>query len=240
MKRRVRGGHEVCAVMTVAGSDSGGGAGIQADLKVFAAVGVHGTSAITCVTAQNPGCVRGVTAISAKRVVQQIETVWEAFAPVAVATSGARLLQPSAVVALQRDLLPLAILATPNLDETQLLTGVTVREPEDLRTAARVLHEQYGCAALIKGGHLDGEEAVDLYWDGEEELLLRARRVRGVSTHGTGCTYSAAIVAHLGLGCELAVAVQRAKEEVTQALAASCRVAGYDVLQPFWRRSLRG
>ncbi len=262
----------MCAVMTVAGSDSGGGAGIQADLKVFAAVGVHGTSAITCVTAQNPGCVRGVTAISAKRVVQQIETVWEAFAPVAVktgmlysrgiieavaavlkerrarvvvdpvavATSGARLLQPSAVVALQRDLLPLAILATPNLDETQLLTGVTVREPEDLRTAARVLHEQYGCAALIKGGHLEGEEAVDLYWDGEEELLLRAPRVRGVSTHGTGCTYSAAIVAHLGLGCELAVAVQRAKEEVTQALAASCRVAGYDVLQPFWRRSLRG
>ncbi len=269
MTHRARRGEERLAVLTVAGSDSGGGAGIQADLKVFAALGTHGTCAITCVTAQNPERVRGVTPLPAAAVVQQIETVWEAFAPaavktgmlysralieavaavlrerrarvivdpVAVSTSGAALLQPAAVVALQRKLLPIALLATPNLDETLLLTGVTVREPEDLRTAARVLHEQYGCAALIKGGHLEGDEAVDLLWDGHHEWLLSARRVKGVSSHGTGCTYSAATAAHLALGCDLPTAVTRGKEEVTQALAASRRVAGYDVLEPLWRRT---
>ena len=267
MKRAARTSRAIPTVLTVAGSDSGGGAGIQADLKVIAAVGAHGTSAITCLTAQNPDRVRGVVPVPAAAVVQQMETVWEAFSPaavktgmlysrgiilavaavlrerkarvvvdpVAVSTSGAALLQPAAVVALQRDLLPLALLATPNLDETLLLTGVTVREPEDMRTAARVLHEQYGCAALIKGGHLEGSDAVDLLWDGHQEWLLSAPRVRGVSSHGTGCTYSAAIAAHLALGCDLPTAVLRGKEEVTGALGGAHRAAGYDVLDPFWR-----
>lgn len=272
MKRAARSGREIPAVLTVAGSDSGGGAGIQADLKVFAAVGVHGTSAITCLTAQNPDRVRGVVPVPAAAVVQQIETVWEAFAPVvvktgmlysrgiiravaavlrerkarvvvdpvAVATSGAALLQPAAVVVMQRELLPLAVLATPNLDETQLLTGVVIREPEDMRTAARVLHEQYGCAALIKGGHLEGADAVDLLWDGRQEWLLSAPRVRGVSSHGTGCTYSAAIAAHLAWGCDLPAAVVRAKEDVTGALGSAASASGYDVLDPLWRTRGRG
>jgi hydroxymethylpyrimidine/phosphomethylpyrimidine kinase len=254
-----------CA-LTIAGSDSGGGAGIQADLKTFAALEVHGTSVLTCVTAQNPDAVLAVEALSPELVTSQMTAVFEGLAPasvktgmlystrlieavadflsgrkvalvvdpVMVATSGARLLQPKAVEALRKKLLPLATLVTPNLDEAVLLTGLTMTEPEDLRAAARFLHDRYGCAALIKGGHLDGPEAVDVFWDGREELLLRAARVRGVSSHGTGCTYSAAIAGYLALGCRLAHAVQMAKEYITQAIAQSYRVGRHAVLEHAW------
>jgi hydroxymethylpyrimidine/phosphomethylpyrimidine kinase len=256
-----------CA-LTIAGSDSGGGAGIQADLKTFAAVGVHGTSAITCLTAQNPDGVRGIQAASPRLVREQIEAVLEGLPPqaaktgmlysrpviaavaaclraaprlpvvvdpVMVATSGARLLQPAAIKALRDTLLPRATLVTPNLDEAELLTERRLTCVEDLRAAARWLHGRYGCAALVKGGHLrDSREAVDVFFDGETELLLRAPFVRGVSTHGTGCTYSAAVTAYLALGCALPQAVSLAKEHVTQAIAQSLRVGRHDVLNPFW------
>ncbi len=254
--------------LTVAGSDSGGGAGIQADLKTFAAYGVHGTSAITCLTAQNPKGVRGIQACRPDMVRKQIEAVLEELPPVAaktgmlfltstvrivaevfrqakrpllvvdpvmVATSGARLLQPAAIKALREDLLPLAALVTPNLDEAVILCGMEIRDEEGLRAAARFLRQRYGCAALIKGGHLRGsKQAVDVFFDGEEELLLSAPFIEGVSTHGTGCTYSAAIVAALALGATLPRAVRSAKEHVTQAIARSVRVAGHDVLNPLW------
>lgn len=255
-----------CA-LTIAGSDSGGGAGIQADLKTFAALGVHGTSAITCVTSQNPRGVLGVHAVPPADVALQLRAVCEEFRPataktgmlysveiidavvawmrrspgipvvvdpVMIATSGARLSKPRAVRALCERLLPLAVLATPNVDEAKVLTGVAIREPEDLRRAARVLRDRYGCAALIKGGHLKGREAVDVFWDGSDEWLLTAPRVTGVSSHGTGCTFSAAITGYLALGCDLAGAVSLAKEHVTQAIAQSVRVGRHAVLESFW------
>lgn len=255
------------SALTIAGSDSGGGAGVQADLKTFAAVGVHGTSALTCLTAQHPGGVLGVQAARADMVRLQIQAVFEGFKPTAVktgmlyasgiiaevagwfeahpeiplvvdpvmvATSGARLLKPGAIRVLCSRLLPRAQLATPNLDETRILTGIDVREPEDLRRAARELRSRYGCAALIKGGHLEGAEAVDLFWDGREELLLSSRRVHGVSSHGTGCTYSAAICGYLALGCPLARSVQLAKEYITRAIRDSKTVSGHSVLEHFW------
>ena len=254
--------------LTIAGSDSGGGAGIQADLKTFAALGVHGTSAITCITAQNPKRVIGIEACSVKIVRAQIEAVFSELRPAAaktgmlfseeiiraaarwfarehrcplivdpvmIATSGARLLEANAIKALTRDLLPLATLVTPNVPEAEALLGTFVREPEQLRQAARQIHERFGCAALVKGGHLQNtSEAIDIFFDGSVELLLSSPRVRGVRTHGTGCTYSAAITAHLARGEKLERAVRLAKEFITRAIATSRRVHRHDVLNPFF------
>lgn len=250
--------------LTIAGSDSGGGAGIQADLKTFTALDCHGTTAITCITAQNPKAVTGIQPIRAAIVRKQIEAVFaelppravktgmlfstdiinvvaDFFAtgkrpplvvdPVMVATSGAVLLKPSAIRALQERLLPLATLVTPNLDEAQLLLGRKLRALEDLLDAAAELHATFGCAALVKGGHLKlGSEAVDVLFDGRRFTVLKAPRVRGVSTHGTGCTYSAAIAAYLAQGEKLEAAIAKAKEFITRAIAKSYRAARHPVL----------
>lgn len=256
--------------LTIAGSDSGGGAGIQADLKVFAALGVHGTSAITCVTAQNPRQVLGIAAVSPKIIRLQIDAVMKELPPAAVktgmlfseaiiksvaeragstrsvpwvvdpvmvATSGAHLLKPSAIRSLARLLLPKAALMTPNLDEAEVLAGMKIADPEAMREAARVLHRRHGCAVLVKGGHLRGaREALDVFYDGCEELLLTAPFIRGVSTHGTGCTYSAAITAYLALGFSLIEAVTEAKTLITRAIRSSVRIGHHSALQPLWRR----
>ena len=250
--------------LTIAGSDSGGGAGIQADLKTFAALGVHGTSVITCLTAQNPKGVLGVQSATPTMVRQQLEAVFAELPPVAcktgmlystdiirvvieffsakkrsplivdpvmVATSGARLLKPSAINAICDQLFPRATLVTPNLDEAELLLGMKIRDEEDLRTAARRIVERFGCAALVKGGHLrETREAVDIFNDGKTELMLTAPFVRGVSTHGTGCTYSAAIVAACAIGVPLPEAVGLGKQFITQAIANSRRIGRYFVL----------
>lgn len=252
-----------CA-LTVAGSDSGGGAGIEADLKTFAALGVHGTCALTCITAQNPRRVKGVQPSSPDLLRRQLEAVFEEFRPravktgmlysepllrvtadffrrregpplvvdpVMVASSGASLLQPAALRFLCRGLLPQATLLTPNLREAELLTGRTLVDVEGLRQAARELHGRFGCAALVKGGHLLGvREAADIFYDGKQELLLRAPFVRGLRTHGTGCTYSAAIAAFLARGLALPEAVGRAKQYITDAIAGSVRVGAHTAL----------
>jgi hydroxymethylpyrimidine/phosphomethylpyrimidine kinase len=251
------------AALTVAGSDSGGGAGIQADLKTFAALEVHGLCAITSITAQNPrgvlaarGCapalvreqLRAVSVFDPRaaktgmllsapiirevaaffRANRQIQLVVD---PVMIATSGARLLERAAKGALEDELLPLAMLVTPNVPEAEALTGLRMRAPEDLRTAARALHRQFGCAALVKGGHLrTGTTAIDVFYDGSEELLLEAARARGVATHGTGCTFAAAITAHLARGAKPAAAATAAKEFVTNAIHRSVRAGRFAVL----------
>jgi len=254
--------------LTIAGSDSGGGAGIQADLKTFAALGVHGTSAIACLTAQNPRRVLGVEACSPKMLRQQIEAVFAELPPAAVktgmlftakniavvadffrhakpknknlnlivdpvmvATSGARLLQPAAEKVLMEKLLPLAALVTPNLDEAEILAAQKIRSPEQMRAAARKIQARFGCAVLLKGGHLKNScEALDIFLDGKTELLLTAPFVRGVSTHGTGCTYSAAICATLARGHALPHAVEIGKNFITAAIFNSYKIGKFFAL----------
>lgn len=256
--------------LTVAGSDSGGGAGLQADLKTFAALGVHGATAITCLTAQNPAGVAGIQAATTDMVRLQLAAVFAELPPAAVktgmlysreiirevarffggrrevplvvdpvmvATSGARLLEPAAEAALREELLPIAWLATPNLAEAEVLLGHPIASVEELRAAAREFHGRYGCGALVKGGHLrDTPQAVDFYYDGKVELMLQAPFIRGVATHGTGCTCSAAIAAWLALGRELPQAVEKAKHYISQAISQSVGVAAHTALNHFWKK----
>ena len=253
--------------LTIAGSDSSGGAGIQADLKTFAALGVHGASAIACLTAQNPRRVLAVETCPPGVLRRQIEAVFEETPPAAVkigmlfsaenvrvvaeffgaraarprvplvvdpvmvATSGAPLLKPKTVSVLTEKLLPLAALVTPNLHEAEILIGHKLASVEDLRIAAREIRARFGCAALVKGGHLrGGREAVDIFFDGRTELLLSAPFIKRVRTHGTGCTYSAAIAGYLARGLDLPPAVKRAKQFITQAIAGSYRIGKHSAL----------
>jgi hydroxymethylpyrimidine/phosphomethylpyrimidine kinase len=152
--------------------------------------------------------------------------------PVMIATSGARLLKPSAVRMLLDVLCPVAALVTPNIPEAEVMLNCRLSTVEELREAAREIFRRFGCAALVKGGHLrGGREAVDFFYDGRNELLLSAPYVTGVSTHGTGCTYSAAIAAHLALGATLERAVCRAKEYISQAIARHRRAGRHAVLE---------
>ena len=261
--------NNIPVALTIAGSDSGGGAGIQADLKTFAALGVHGTCAITCITAQNPRHVLGIQPCDPRIVRQQIEAIFAELPPsaaktgmlyseeilrvviacfqqrkrpplvvdpVMISTSGARLLKSSAIGLLKRQLLPLAALVTPNLPETEALVGRRLKSIDDLRAAARELFECFGCAALVKGGHLrHSRDAVDIFFDGRRERVLKARFIRGVSTHGTGCTFSAAITAELARGNPLTDAVMSAKEHITRAIRVHQSVGRQTVLNNFGR-----
>ncbi|MEW1720904.1 bifunctional hydroxymethylpyrimidine kinase/phosphomethylpyrimidine kinase [Streptomyces sp. NPDC093109] len=244
-------------VLTVAGSDSGGGAGVQADLKTMLALGVHGMSVITAVTAQNSLGVRGVWELPVEAVraqyravvddigVQAVKTgmlssaeltaaVAELLAatgvpvvvdPVGVSKHGDALLASSALETVRTALLPVATVATPNLDEVAQLTGVRVEDERDLRRAADAVLAFGPRWALIKGGHLPGD-AVDLLTDGTEEHWLRAPRLDNRHTHGTGCTYASAIAAGLAGGQGVVEAVTAAKEYVTGAIAHGFALGG--------------
>ncbi|MDQ0940465.1 bifunctional hydroxymethylpyrimidine kinase/phosphomethylpyrimidine kinase [Streptomyces sp. V1I1] len=244
-------------VLTVAGSDSGGGAGIQADLKTMLALGVHGMSVLTAVTAQNSLGVQGawelpVDAVRAqyRSVVDDIgvqavktgmlasaplvETVAELLAdvdapvvvdPVGVSKHGDPLLAASALDSVRKKLLPLATVATPNLDEVGQLTGVVVEDETGMRRAAEAVLGFGPRWALIKGGHLAGD-AVDLLTDGAEEHWLRAPRHDNRHTHGTGCTLASAVASGLAKGMGVPEAVRAAKEYVTGAIAAGFPLGG--------------
>ncbi|WP_240434935.1 bifunctional hydroxymethylpyrimidine kinase/phosphomethylpyrimidine kinase [Streptomyces sp. YIM 130001] len=255
-------------MLTVAGSDSGGGAGIQADLKTMLALGTHGMSVLTAVTAQNSLGVQGawelpVEAVRAqyRSVVDDIgvhavktgmlssaELVEEVAAllagtdapavvdPVGVSKHGDPLLAASALDSVRTRLLPVAAVATPNLDEVAQLTGVQVESEADLpRAAAAVL--AYGPRwALIKGGHLAGGEAVDLLTDGSDEHWLRGDRHDNRHTHGTGCTLASAIAAGLAKGLSVPDAAAEAKEYVTGAIAAGFALgSGIGPVDHGWR-----
>jgi hydroxymethylpyrimidine/phosphomethylpyrimidine kinase len=238
--------------LTIAGSDSGGGAGIQADLKTFHRFGVFGTSVVTAVTAQNTRGVSSWRAVDPELVRGQLDAVVEdlrpralksgmlgdervvctvadgiarqtltqyVLDPVMVATSGDLLLEPGAIDAVRTVLLPLALLVTPNLDETRVLLGEPARTPDEMADAARALTGMGARAALIKGGHLTGPEVVDVLFDGAEVLEFRRPRIETTSLHGTGCTLSAAIAAGLALGRPLRAAVSDALAFVHRAIA---------------------
>jgi hydroxymethylpyrimidine/phosphomethylpyrimidine kinase len=222
--------------LTVAGSDSGGGAGIQADLKTFHAFGVFGTSAVTAITVQNTRGVFDVLKVDPAIVAAQIEAVCEDLRPdacktgmladdpiirrvaatldacgdapvvvdpVMVATSGDRLLEEEAVTALCDALIPRATVVTPNLPEAEILAGMRIGGPDEMRRAAERIRA-LGCqAVLLKGGHLDADEVLDILYDGREWHEWRATRLDTTSTHGTGCTVSAALASGLARGLDV-------------------------------------
>ena len=236
--------------MTIAGSDSGAGAGVQADLKTFAALGVYGTCVLTAITAQNTRRVTDVFELPTSVVRSQIEAVVEDIGtdavktgmlssaqiietvaravrdldlpnlvvdPVMVAKGGDRLLREDAVDALRELLIPLARVVTPNVPEAEVLVGRPIEGLEDAERAARDIVAMGARAAVVKGGHLQGD-AVDVLYDGRSLRRFSAPRVETTSTHGTGCTFASAVAAGLARGRPLEEAVTRAKEYVTEAM----------------------
>ncbi len=255
--------------LTIAGSDPGGGAGIQADLKTFTAFRVFGMSAITAVTVQNTLGVRGVAAMAPLLVSEQIDAVLEDLGadsvklgmlssapiikavagrlkahkvrnlvvdPVMYAKSGHPLLAGNAEAALIRELLPLALMITPNAPEAGRLCGVEVKDRESAEKAARAIHALGPAWVLIKGGHLGGKTCTDLLFDGREFTEFSYPRVQTRNTHGTGCTLSAAIAACLALGMGPREAVKEAGAYVAGAILNSFSLgSGHGPLNHFWR-----
>jgi hydroxymethylpyrimidine/phosphomethylpyrimidine kinase len=242
-------------VLSIAGSDSGGGAGIQADLKAFARCGVHGMTAITAVTAQNTVAVTGVYPLPPDSIVEQVRAVAEDIGvdavkigmlgttetieavdraldlvgdapvvldPVMVAESGARLLDESAESALRTGLLPRVVVVTPNLPEARVLARADdAAAPEEL---ARAIHSLGPAAVVVTGGHRD--DGIDLFFDGERFVEIEGERHPGGASHGSGCTHSSALAAHLALGLEPLAAAQRAKEIAAEAVRNGLRGMG--------------
>ena len=257
------------AALTIAGSDSGGGAGIQADLKTFAAHGVYGTCAITALTAQNTLGVTGIHVVPDDFVAAQIEAVAGDFGcqavktgmlatsqiveavaaavesfdlpnlvvdPVMVAKSGDHLLDDEAVHALRWTLLRLARVVTPNIPEAEVLAKMAVRTVDDMREAARRIATFKPGAVVIKGGHLAGPQVIDLLFENGEFHEFVGPRIEGRNTHGTGCTFAAAIAAHLALGVELKDAVREAKAYVAGAMSPGIPLGrGHRPLDHFWK-----
>src|SRR6476661_8491985 len=222
--------------LTVAGSDSGGGAGIQADLRTFAFHCVHGTSALTCVTAQNTLGVMRVDALSVdavktgmllnREIMAAVALQVEALGignlvvdPVMVSRSGDRLIDDGAIAFLRDVLIPLAAVVTPNRFEAQILSGLEIVSLDDMRSAAQEIYRLGAKAVLVKGGGMAGDlRGIDVWFDGRRLDVLKTENVDTGNTHGTGCTLSAAIAANLALGKDLFTAVTLAKDYVTTAL----------------------
>ena len=242
--------------LTIAGSDSSAGAGVQADLKTFSALGVYGLTAVTCVVAEIPGKVSRIEPVSAELVREQIAVLLQNFPiaaaktgllytaeivqtvatalselladrsgrfplvidPVITATSGDQLLEPSAIEFYESRLFPVARLITPNLDEAAKLLGQKISDRQSMEKAGRALARKYRTSILLKGGHLTGKHAVDLLFTGDKISEFSAPFFGGVETHGTGCTYSAAITAGLARGLKLEHAIRRAKKFVTASI----------------------
>ena len=238
--------------LTIAGSDSSGGAGIQADLKTMIANGVYAMTAITALTAQNTTGVQGIFEVTPEFLEQQIDSVFtdirpdavkigmvssvgliESIAkklkqyeaenivvdPVMVATSGSRLISEDAIGALKELLLPMATVLTPNIPETEVLSGMEVKTADDMIAAAKYISETYHCAVLCKGGH-QLNDANDLLYRNGDYKWFNGKRIDNPNTHGTGCTLSSAIASNLAKGYDLDTAVERAKAYISGALAA--------------------
>ena len=238
--------------LTIAGSDSSGGAGIQADIKTMTMHGVYAMSAITAMTAQNTTGVRAIQEATPDFLRQQLDAVFKDIRPdavkigmvssselirvvadrlrfygagnvvvdpVMVASAGSSLIRRDAVQMLIRELLPISTLVTPNIPEAQVLSGLTIRDKEDMIAAAKQIGDRYRCAVLLKGGH-SVNDANDLLYANGERIWFEGKRIDNPNTHGTGCTLSSAIAANLAKGFTLIESVQRAKDYISGALAA--------------------
>jgi len=257
------------SALTIAGSDSGAGAGIQADLKTFAAHRVYGTSALTAVTAQNTLGVSMWQALPADLVTAQIEAVAadippaavkigmlataavaEAVAaaivdldlpqvvidPVMVAKSGDRLLEEDAIQAIRAELLSRAHVVTPNIPEAEVLSNIRISSVEDMRRAARLILKLGPRLVVVKGGHLEGPDSIDVVIGAHEEFELRRPRISSRNTHGTGCTLSSAIAANLALGLADREAIERAREYLDGAIRNAPGIGrGHGPLGHFWQ-----
>ena len=238
--------------LSIAGSDSCAGAGIQADIKAMTMNGVYAMSAITSLTAQNTTGVRAIQDSTPEFLKQQIDAVFEdiypdavkigmvssaelikviaerlkyynakniVVDPVMVATSGSALIKTDAVSTLEKELLPIALLVTPNIPEAQILTGTEIKSKEDMISAAKKIGDAYGCSVLIKGGH-SVNDATDLLYEAGQFNWFEGKRINNPNTHGTGCTLSSAIAANLAKGLSLSESVSKAKEYISGALSA--------------------
>lgn len=238
--------------LTIAGSDSGGGAGIQADIKTITMNGVYATSAVTALTAQNTMGVTGIAEVTPEFLGLQLDAIFTdiypdavktgmvssgelikviaaklkqykakniVVDPVMVATSGAKLISDEAVEVLKKELLPLADVITPNIPEAEVLSGITIKNEDDMTEAARIINEKFGCSVLCKGGHQINDANDLLYRDGGY-VWFKGRRINNPNTHGTGCTLSSAIASNLAKGENLDNAVKKAKDYISEALAA--------------------
>jgi hydroxymethylpyrimidine/phosphomethylpyrimidine kinase len=261
--RRSQSAATVPVAPSIAGSDSSAGAGIQADLKTFSALGVYGLTAVTCIVAEIPGKVSRIEPVSARIVREQIEVLAKSFPiaaiktgllcsaeivsavakairsaeemfarriplvidPVFVATSGDPLLKPAAIETYEKELFPLASLITPNLDEAGRLLGTSIKDRQSMHRAGKKLEKKFGTAILLKGGHLVSDYAIDLLFSNRKFVEFSAPKAFGVATHGTGCTYSAAITAALAKGLPLEGAITQAKKFVTDSIARHFRWA---------------
>lgn len=259
---------------TIAGSDSGGGAGIQADLKTFQELKVFGTSVITALTAQNTQGVHGIYPTPVDFIRAQLKAVLEDFDihaiktgmlfhaeiieglvsileqqkiplivdPVMIAKGGASLLKEEAITALKEKLLPLATVCTPNIPEAEVLTGLTIKSDEDIANAANYLLDCGVHCVVIKGGHLSGSHAIDtVFIRGEKPFKLKTVRLNTKHTHGTGCTFSAAITAEIAKGKSIQVAILEAKKFVQLAIRYSLNIGhGFGPTNHFAYHEQRG
>lgn len=259
--------------LTIAGSDSGGGAGIQADIKTFQELQVFGMTAITAVTSQNTLGVQDVFPLPVETITSQLQSIaddltpdaiktgmlfsselieavsdairmygWRNLVvdPVMVAKGGARLLQDEAVEAVKKQLLPLATIVTPNIPEAEVLTGLEIQTMEDRMEAAKILGHLGADHVIIKGGHGMEEQAVDLFYDGTSFETLSAPRLQTKNTHGTGCTFSAAIAAHLAKGHTVFEAVQQAKKYIQLAIKHDLMIGSGHGPTNHWAHRLEG
>ena len=227
--------------LTIAGSDSCGGAGIQADIKTMTMHGVYAMSAVTALTAQNTTGVSGIMEVDPAFLEKQLESIFTDIFPDAVkigmvsgveliqviamilkkyhATSGSKLLSDHAVETLEKELLPMAYLVTPNIPEAEILAGMPIRTQEDMEKAAEYIGTKFGCNVLLKGGH-QLNEANDLLWKDGKISCFYGERINNPNTHGTGCTLSSAIASNLAKGYSLEISIEKAKNYILLALAA--------------------
>lgn len=265
---------KVVKALTIAGSDSGGGAGIQADLKTFQELQVFGMSALTAVTAQNTLGVQAVYPMTPKAVAQQIDSIgsdlgtdalktgmlfsaeiieavsekikqyhWEKVVidPVMIAKGGASLLQDAAVHAMKNKLLPLAYVITPNIPEAEVLTGISIASQQDKKDACKILIEFGVKNVVIKGGHdLDEAQSTDLLFDGKDFYSFQTKRFATKNTHGTGCTFSAAMTAELAKGKAIHDAVSTAKDFISAAIEDDLGIGGGHGPTNHWAFNRRG